>query len=200
LVSAFLLPAPTVPAAVDTPPAEQVVIDIVTVNGSGCPVGTVSVSVLPDNTGFQLNLTDYRAVAGGGAANTAFRKNCQLNLAMHVPEGFTYAITRTDYRGRMHVEPGATAVHRSNFYYSGLSSTIYRTHTFAGPIDGSWQATDVIEPAARIYPPCGQPRNLNINSELRVNAGTSPDQASWISMSASDAEVHSAFQFEWRKC
>ena len=204
LASALLLPAPaavyTAPdgqVATDTAPAEQVAIDIVAADGSACPAGAVTVSALPDNTGFRLHFADYRAEAGGTLPATA-RRNCLVELGVHVPDGFAYAIMRTDYRGALQVEPDATATLRPTFYFTGRAPLILHLDTFAGPLDGGWQAADVVPPAARAFSSCEEPRNLHIHNELRAIAGSSPDRSTWISLS--DAGALALFEFEWRRC
>src|SRR3954453_14078820 len=89
-------------AAVAEPPAGHITVDVVTVNGSGCPQGTATVTEKSDNTGFIVKYRDYVAEAGAGAGATDFRKNCQLSLLVHVPQGFTYAIAEADYAGNAH--------------------------------------------------------------------------------------------------
>src|SRR3954470_23164074 len=81
------------------PPPDKIVIKVATVNGSGCPAGTAAVAVSPDNTAFTVTYSNYLAQVGKGAKPTDFRKNCQLNLVTHVPQGFSYAIASVDYRG-----------------------------------------------------------------------------------------------------
>ncbi|MCU7728446.1 DUF4360 domain-containing protein [Actinoplanes sp. KI2] len=181
------------------PAAGQVTLDVQTVNGSGCPAGTASVAMQPDNTGFRIRYTDFRAEDGGNADPTAIRKNCQVNLLVHIPQGFTFAIARADYTGRAHLEAGATALERSNYYFQGSSDNSYADHTFAGPLDGSWRATDITATTDLVYAPCGVTRSLNINTELRVNAGASAAK-SYISMRTSDGDVYTLVQFQWKQC
>jgi hypothetical protein len=181
------------------PPAGQVTLDVQTVNGSGCPAGTATVSMQPDNTGFRIKYTDFRAEDGGNADPTAIRKNCQVNLLVHIPQGFTFAVARADYTGRAHLEAGATALERSNYYFQGSSDNSYADHTFAGPLDGTWRATDITATADLVFAPCGVTRSLNINTELRVDAGASAAK-SYISMRTSDGDVYTLVQFQWRQC
>src|SRR5437763_3163316 len=98
-------------------PPGKIVIDVVTVNGSGCPDRTAAVAVAPDNTAFTVTYSKFTAQVGVGSTPTDFRKNCQLNLRVHVPQGFTYAIAQADYRGFAHLEKGATALERANYYF-----------------------------------------------------------------------------------
>jgi hypothetical protein len=200
-LSAVLLPSVASAAEEElaAPPSGRITLDVVTVNGSGCPAGTASVSMLPDNSGFRINYSDFRAEDGGNAAPTDFRKNCQVNLNVHIPQGFTFAVARADYWGRAHLAAGASALQRSNYYYQGSSENSTVDHTYTGPLSGSWRSTDITEVAELVYAPCGEVRNLNINTELRVNSGTSTSK-SWISMRASDGQVYTLVQFAWKTC
>jgi hypothetical protein len=49
------------------PPTDHIVIDVVTVNGSGCPPGSAAVAVSPDNTAFTVTYSQYLAQVGVGS-------------------------------------------------------------------------------------------------------------------------------------
>jgi hypothetical protein len=186
---------------VTDPPPDKIVIDVATVNGSGCPQGTAAVAVAPDNTAFTVTYSDYLAQAGGDSDPTAFRKNCQLNLIVHVPQGFTYAIASADYRGFLALQPGATGTQRASYYFQGSSSTAFRTHPFNGPYNDDWQATDSTDWAQLVWSPCGVLRNFNINTELRVNAGTSaPGKVSFMTMDSTDGDISTVYHLAWKEC
>ncbi|MER6401413.1 DUF4360 domain-containing protein [Kitasatospora sp. NPDC001603] len=185
-----------------TPPPDKIVIDVATVNGSGCPAGTAAIAVSPDNTAFTVTYSDYIAQVGVGSKPTDFRKNCQLNLNVHVPQGFTYAIAAADYRGYAHLEPGASAVQKANYYFQGSPQTTSLSHRFTGAIDDSWQATDSVAVTALVWAPCGELRNFNINTELRVNAGTSDPTrtTSFMTMDSTDGSINTVYHLAWRQC
>jgi hypothetical protein len=190
----------TVPLA--PPPGDRITIDVVTVNGSGCPDNSAAVAVSPDNTAFTVTYSQYLAQVGLGAAPTDWRKNCQVNLRVNVPSGFTYAVAQADYRGFAHLEPGATGLQRANYYFQGMSPTAYINHPFTGPISDDWQNTDTTDVAALVYAPCGERRNFNINTELRVGAGTSDPTktTSFIAMDSTDGNIETTYHFAWKKC
>jgi hypothetical protein len=200
-LSALSLPgvASAAVAPADAPPSDQITLDVQTVNGSGCPAGTASAYMLPDNTGFRIYYNSFVASDGGSASPTDYRKNCQVNLLVHIPQGFTFAIARADYWGRAHLEAGATALERTNYYFQGTSENNYSDHTFGGPLNGTWRATDVTATADLVYSPCGVTRSLNINTELRVDAGAS-NKPSYISMRTSDGEAYTIVNFQWKQC
>jgi hypothetical protein len=184
------------------PPTDRIVIDVVTVNGSGCPAGTAAVAVSPDNTAFTVTYSSYMAMVGVGSTSTDWRKNCQLNIVVHVPSGFTYAISKVDYRGFASLAAGATALERANYYFQGQSQTAYASHPFTGPLGDDWQTTDEVGLAALVWAPCGALRNLNINTELRAMAGTSDatKTTSFISMDSTDGAIDTIYHFAWNHC
>lgn len=185
-----------------TPPPDHITIDVVTVNGSGCPAGTAAVAIAPDNTAFTITYSDFLAQVGVGAKPTDLRKNCQINLRVNVPQGFTYGIASADYRGFASLQSGATGVERANYYFQGMSPTAYVSHSYAGPFEDDWQATDNTELAAIVYHPCGEQRNFNINTELRVNAGSSDPKTttSFMSMDSTDGSIDTTYHFAWKQC
>ncbi|GGX98207.1 DUF4360 domain-containing protein [Streptomyces hiroshimensis] len=194
--------APSSAAADGVPPPDRVVIDVVAVNGSGCPAGTAAVAVASDNTAFTVTYSKYLAQVGVGAKPTDFRKNCQLGLNIHVPQGFTYAIAKADYRGFAHLENGAAGLERASYYFQGMSHTTSVSHRFAGPLSDNWQTTDVTDASELVYAPCGAQRLLNVNTELRVSAGSSDpaNSTSFMEMDSTDGSVSTLYHFSWKEC
>ncbi|MFF4218597.1 MULTISPECIES: DUF4360 domain-containing protein [Streptomyces] len=202
-VAMFAAPVAPPPAApYGEPPPDRIVIDVVAVNGSGCPAGTANVTVAPDNQAFTVTYSSYTAQVGVGAKPTDFRKNCQLSLNVHVPQGFTYAVAKADYRGFAHLEKGATGLERANYYFQGMQQTTFVNHHFAGPLHDNWQASDSTDIDAVVYAPCGAVRYLNINTELRVDAGTSDPTrtTSLLAMDSTDGSINTLYHFAWKPC
>ncbi|MER5494783.1 DUF4360 domain-containing protein [Streptomyces sp. LE64] len=201
---AAVIPAQSATASVTTPsapPPGKVTVDVVTVNGSGCRAGTAAVATSPGNTAFTVTYSDYLAQAGGASSPTGFRKNCQLNLLVHVPQGFTYAVTSVDYRGFASLQPGATGVQKASYYFQGASDTTSRTHTFNGPRADDWQATDSTDWASLVWAPCGVKRSVNVNTELRVLLGGSdPAETSFMTMDSTDGSVSTVYHLAWKEC
>ncbi|MFC7531648.1 DUF4360 domain-containing protein [Actinoplanes sp. GCM10030250] len=183
----------------DDPPNDHIVIDLVAMAGSGCRPGTAAVAVSPDNTAFTTIYSEYLAQAGPGIATTEGRKNCQLNVLVHVPQGFTFAIAKVDYRGYGLLQSGATASQRANYYFQGMTQSTYVSHPITAPLDDNWMASDDVPIAAMVWHPCGEMRNLNINTELRVARGSSRD-ASFLTMDSTDGSISTTYHFAWREC
>ena len=197
LALSAVVTTPAAQAASDVP--DFVTIDVATVNGSGCPAGTAAVAAADDRTAFTVTYSQYLAEAGQGSGPTEFRKNCQINIRVGYPQGFTFGIAQADYRGFVHLQAGATGTEKGNYYFQGMSQNASRTHTFTGPASDNWQATDRAQVSEIVYAPCGEVRHLNINTELRVNAG-SAKATSFMTMDSTDSSVSTKYQFSWKRC
>jgi hypothetical protein len=165
-------------------------------------MGTAAIAVSPDNTAFTVTYSDYLAQVGVGAMPTDFRKNCQLNLIVHVPQGFTYAIAQADYRGFASLAQGARGVQRANYYFRGSPPTAFSQHTFTGAMTDDWHATDITGIEELVFVPCGELRNYNINTELRVSAGSSNPHTttSFMTMDSTDIAMETVYHFAWKHC
>lgn len=194
--------AQPVSASTTAAPAERITVEVAAVNGSGCPAGTTNVSAAADNTSFTVAYSDYLVQVGVGAKPTDFRKNCQLSVRIRVPQGFTYAIAQAEYRGFAHLAAGANGLQQAGYYFQGHSSTGYSVHPLQGPFSDNWLTTDRTDVAALVYAPCGEERLLNINTELRVSAGSSDTAktTSFIWMDSAKGSVRTIYQLAWKQC
>ncbi len=186
-------------------PGGEITVELVGVNGSGCPEGTAEVAVSEDKKAFTVTYSDYLAQVGVGAGATDFRRNCQLSVLVHVPSGFTFGIAQADYRGFASLQPGSAGLLRANYYFQGMSQTVSSSHPFDGGalgLEDDWLVTDQVPVASTVYLPCGAQRNLNINTSLRVLAGTSDPTktTSFVSMDSTDGSFSTLYHFSWMKC
>ncbi|MFI5494818.1 DUF4360 domain-containing protein [Actinoplanes sp. NPDC051859] len=203
LLAASLVSGPAAQASgsgiLTDPPNQQITIDLVAMAGSGCRPGTADVAISPDNKAFTAIYSEYLAQAGPGISTTEGRKNCQLNVLVHVPQGFTYAIAKVDYRGYGSTMAGSSSQQRANYYFQGMSQGVYTTHPFPAPLDDNWMVSDEVAVAAMVWHPCGEMRNLNINTELRVSKGSSTG-TSFVTMDSTDGSIETTYHFAWKRC
>jgi hypothetical protein len=191
-------PASAAPAA---GPGDEMVIDVAAANGSGCPRGSADVTMSPDNKAFTVTYSQFTAQTGPGTKPTDFRKNCQLALNMHVPQGYTFAIAGADYRGYAHLARGAAGLESANYYFQGEPQSTRIQHGFTGPADSDWQRTDTVGISSLSFLRCGEERYLNVNTELRVNRGGSSSKAtSFLTMDSTDGRIDTVYHLAWKKC
>lgn len=199
LTTALALPlgTPAHAATGTSAAAPAITVEVIANSGSGCAPGTASVVSNGDNTGFRVKYRDFVAEAGGGAAVVDRRKNCQLGVLVTIPDGWTIAIASANYRGRAGLLSGATGLQRTSYYWQGSSSTERKDATFTGPYNGLWTTWDVAP--VMTYAECGSQSVLNINTELRVDAGSSTG-TSTMSMNTTEGDVDTLFNFSLASC
>ncbi|MFC7528252.1 DUF4360 domain-containing protein [Actinoplanes sp. GCM10030250] len=183
-------------------PDDMMIIDVVKANGSGCPDESAAITVADDNKAFTVTYSEYTAQVGPKSGPLDFRKNCQLALDIKVPSGFTFAVATADYRGFASLRGGSWAEQNASYYFQGYSQTTRTKHTFKGPLEDNWQRTDQVGIASLNFLKCGDRRFLNINTELRVNRGSSDSTkyTSFISMDSTDASINTVYRVVWKKC
>ncbi|SFQ99222.1 protein of unknown function [Lentzea waywayandensis] len=173
-------------APVEEAPAP--VLEVVTVNGSGCPAGDADVKT--DGRTFTIGYHTFLARAGSGSSPLDMRKNCQVNLRVNVPEGFTYGLARTTYEGYAHLQDGASGLNRVSTYLQGTSPTATVNQAFSGPFSDSWQTHYRPGSNEIQWSPCGERRNININAEVRVTLGSAdPDRLNFAIVESSRGAV-----------
>jgi len=188
-------------AFADAPPAVPIVFDTGTVNGTGCPAGTAAVAVWPDNTAIWVTYSSYVAAVGVGSRPVDFRKNCNLNLLVHVPPGFSYAIAAVDHSGAASLAAGASAVLRTRLFFQGQPMPAFVDHSLSGRFDDLWWFRDTVDSAALVFAPCDSQTHLNLATEIRVTLGTSDPAttSSFMAMDGIETAPH-MYHLVWKRC
>lgn len=185
---------PAAPSAADGPDPSQVYVRSVTYGGSGCPQGTVGSSFSADRKTFTLIFDSFVASIGHGVPNAESRKTCQLNVILQIPQGFSYSVNTTDYRGFVQLDAGVTAVQKSIYYFSGEISQASAASTFNGPLAKDYLARDTLGLVS--WSPCGSALPLNINTQVRLSGG----RTGQITTDSVDNKVKHILGFQWRRC
>jgi Domain of unknown function (DUF4360) len=181
--------------------SDTIKVEKVTYGGTGCPMDSARVEISPDQTAFTVIYDQFVAERGPGIPLTAGRKNCQLNILLHIPQGFTYAIAGVDYRGYNNLAAGASAEQKSSYYFTGEVPTAESRTVFAGPMDDTWQTRDEVETASLVFAPCGVQRQVNINTQLKVTKGTSPaSSSSFAQLDSEDGSIKQIYHLAFRTC
>ncbi|BEL05246.1 DUF4360 domain-containing protein [Actinoplanes sichuanensis] len=176
------------------PPPKKVLVSIVSANGSGCPAGGMDVET--DGTSFTLTYKDFAATTGPGSDPLDSRKNCQLALDVRAPQSWTWGIDRIVTRGTANLQSGASGTQSTAYYWAGDAETDRIAYPFTGPVKGPWNRTHKIAKGDVSYLPCGASRYLNVNFELKVDAGTATGRNALTMNSTSGSDFHVL----WRKC
>lgn len=168
--------------------------------GTGCPAGTVAENISPDHKAFTLLFDSYVAEAGPGIPLSAARKNCQLNVDLDFPPGWTYTIATVDYRGFVALDAGVTALQKSSYYFQGEFRTGELQTSFNVARQGDYQIRDVLGLSAYVWSPCGAQRSLNINTQVRVDNSRNRRGQGLITTDSIDGTLTHVYGLTWRRC
>ena len=64
--------------------------------GTGCPSGSVSAALSPDNTSLSLLFDQYVVEAGQSVGRSFDRKSCNIAIPVHVPQGYSVSVMSID--------------------------------------------------------------------------------------------------------
>jgi hypothetical protein len=168
--------------------------------GSGCPAGSVAGNTSPDRQAFTLLFDSYIAEVGPGIPLNQKRKNCQLNIDLDFPSGWSYTIFSVDYRGYVALERNVKGTQQSSYYFQGQGRTATLKTVMNGPIDQNYQIRDTLGLTATVWSPCGAQRALNINSQLILDNARAPRASGLLTTDSIDGELKLVYGIQWQRC
>jgi hypothetical protein len=186
--------APASDAAVSQP---SFTVALLSTNGSGCPPGSTSVSQ-PNNTEFTVTFSVYNAFAGPGVGPGGNRRNCQLNVQVGVPSGWTFGIVSVDYRGYADLDTGASGMLETNYYFTRQPITTPLFHPLSGPQNGDYEFTD--KAPLVTWAPCHFNGTLNANTSIRVSPGSNPSFVNEVTMDSADFSTDAIYHLGFEAC
>jgi len=187
----------SVRAAGDRPDPSEVFIKRMSWAGTGCAPRTAVVRLAPDRTAFTLIFSNFLAEVGPEIPLSDARRNCQANLTLQVPAGFTFAVASVDYRGFANIARGAKGMQKATYYFQGDEPQASTWRVFKGPFNADWHLRDEVDQQFRIFRKCGVERSLNINAQVRLEKGSSDNSPSMMAM---DSESIQKYYIRWRAC
>lgn len=168
--------------------------------GSGCPGGTLAQSISADHRLLSLHFDSFIAEVGRGVPMTEARKNCQVNIDLDYPSGWSFAIESVDYKGYASLERGVTAVLSSTSYYAGAAQTARLQTTFRGPFDADYSVRDQLSVSSQLWSPCGANRSLNINTQVRLDNSQNRSGDGLVTVDRMQTAATHQYGLLWRRC
>jgi hypothetical protein len=166
--------------------------------GSGCPAGSASVTLAPDQKSLSILFDSYITEAGGVTRRRLDRKSCNIAIPVQVPQGYSVSVFQVDYRGFNSLPRGARSVFNVEYFFAG-SQGPRQTKTFSGPTDQNYQLSDLLSASALVWTPCGASTNLRINSSMMVQTTPSLQQA-MATVDSADVSAGLVYHISWRQC
>ncbi|KAF3192369.1 hypothetical protein TWF225_000618 [Orbilia oligospora] len=159
----------------------------------------LGIYISSDRKTFTLIFDKYVAAIGTGVSITESRKNCQLNIDIHYPQGFQYSIFSVDYRGYAYLENGVTATQSATYYFSGYSEQVSKASNLVGPKDEDYLIHDEIESTSVVWSPCGEAGALNINSQINLKSSIS-GASGLMTTDSEDGKFTYVLGMQWAQC
>ena len=182
-------------------------VTITTVNaaGTGCPAGSAYVSISPDRQVFTAIFDRFQAVIDPGNPQVSYAdryKRCDLNVKVHVPQGWQFSVFKADYEGWYDMQAGMSMTQTSTYHFQGNArhSKVSVVNAPA-PKSGNFLFTDNIGVSSYEWSACGGPRDLFVTSEIRLSSNNPRAHgAAGIDAIEGQFQLKAYFGILWRQC
>ncbi|KAF2006025.1 hypothetical protein P154DRAFT_570757 [Amniculicola lignicola CBS 123094] len=180
------------------PDKDTVYIEKVSWAGTGCPPGSATYDIVESGTLISLAFSKYVAGTGAGMSATDARKNCDVRITLHYPQGWTWTVATTDLRGYARIPKGCSARLGSQYWFSGQQKEASAMVPFSGPVDANYRLTTTIPNESLVWSTCGVTGPLfNVNSQAIV---TCSGQDSILGVDSQDTKFQMLLHLSWKKC
>lgn len=165
--------------------------------GNGCPAGSASAVLSPDNKSLSI-LFDQFIVEAGGANGTMNRKSCNIAIPVHVPQGYSLSIIAVDYRGYVSLPDQARARMTAEYFLAGSIGPRF-DKMFVGRTDTDYTFSNDIGVQAQVWSPCGADTTLRVNAAMLVQTNRYRD-AAMATVDSADFKSGLIYKFQWKTC
>lgn len=177
--------------------ADDISLGIPGYGGSGCPAGSVSATLSPDQKSLSLLFDQYEVAAGGTTGKSFDRKSCNVAIPVHVPHGLSIAVLAVDYRGYNHLPARATSQFNVEYFFAGGRGPAFRK-TFYGLLDSDYTITNELVAESLVWSGCGADVNLRTNSSMRVATVNNAEASATVD--SEDISAAIVYHLKWRTC
>ena len=143
--------------------------------GTGCPAGTASVTLSPDETALSILFDQFATEAGRTTGRQIDRKSCNLSIPVQVPSGYSVALFQVDYRGYNAVPAGALNRFDVEYFWAGSRGPRV-ARIFNGPMNDNYTLTDNLLASSIVWTPCGASVNLRVNASMMAQSNRQMEQ------------------------
>ena len=165
--------------------------------GTGCPAGTASAVLSPDQDEISLMFDQFVAEAGGDTRRTVDRKACDLGIPIHVPQGYSLAVIQTDFRGYNLVSRGGMNRLNTEYFWANQRGPVY-SNVFRGPQNDDYFTSNGVMVEGVVWTPCGLSTNLRIRATIMTQ--TSRNEQSMMTVDSADVSAGLIYHIQWRQC
>lgn len=166
--------------------------------GNGCPGGTASVSVSPDQSAVSILFDQFMTEAGRDAGRRLDRKSCNFSIPVQVPSGYSVAVFQVDYRGYNAVPRGGYNRFDAEYFWAGSRGPRI-SRQFNGPVNDTYTLTDNLLATTLVWSPCGASVNLRVNASM-MSMSNSRQEYTLGTVDSADISSGLIYRLQWRRC
>jgi len=166
--------------------------------GTGCPAGSASVSLSPDQDEISILFDNFVAEAGGDTRRAVDRKACELSVPLEIPQGYSATVIQTDFRGFNLVSRGGMNRLNTEYFWAGARGPSY-SNMYRGPQNEDYFATNGVVASGVVWTPCGMSTNLRIRATIMTQTNRNLDQ-SMMTVDSADITSGLIYHIQWRRC
>jgi len=166
--------------------------------GSGCPGGTADAILSPDQKSLSILFDQFQTEAGYPSRKTLDRKNCDIAIPVHIPQGYSVALFDVDYRGYNSLPHGATSRLSVEYFFAGRRGPTF-VRDFSGYLDQGYLVSNLLDTESMVWSPCGQDVILRVNASLVTRTNTRREQT-LSTVDSTDVAAGLVYHLQWRRC
>lgn len=193
----------TTAASAQAPHPDEVEIKDVTVNGSGCPIGTATVLLTNSKPNgpadyFQVTYDNFIVERGDDLAPKDSRKFCNLALDVKFPQGWAFTIFKMEMDGYAEIAKGARGEVKTEYFFPHVSRKKRHRKKVRGPFEGDYNQMDEIGVFSSITSRCGVTIPLNLKTTMRLSG--SRKKYSTMTVDVQSGLFVQKFGIRWKRC
>lgn len=166
--------------------------------GTGCPAGSASTTLSPDQKSLSIIFDSFLVEAGGSTGKSLDRKNCSIAIPVHVPQGYSISIIDIDYRGFNSLPRGATSRFTAEYFFAGMQGP-KAVRDFRGGLDEEYIIQNKLGLGATVWSNCGADVNLRVNTSLMVRNSSKREEA-LTTIDSADINGGLVYHIAWKRC
>lgn len=167
--------------------------------GNGCPQGTVSASLSPDNSELSILFDEFIAEAGPSIGKRIDRKSCNISIPVSVPHGYSVSVIGVDYRGFVALpDRRAQATFSAEYFFANSRGPRFQK-VFRGEQFSDYFIENDLLVTAQVWSACGAQTNLRVNAAMALMNSSRYDDA-MATVDSADISSGIIYQLQWRRC
>jgi hypothetical protein len=180
------------------PNPADVYVQSISYGGTGCPQGSVGQSISDDRSVFTLIFDSYIASSGPSIPITESRKACQLNINLHIPQGWAVAIGNATYRGYAQLPAGVTGNQTALYHFSGSTQEASARTPLVGPLAKDYTLSDTLPLTTLVWSGCNVVVPFNVNTAVQLTGPT--NVLAQMTTDSIDGKATMVLSLQWQRC